>query len=139
MHTAGQRWAGRALLATIANWHGEAVLGSAADSNQPVRLNHTAPLPPRRYMMLRRFAEQAQDCGAVVFMALGGQQLAHGPVQVRPSAGIRQLAGWPAEWQAQLYRGCLHLGPKPALGCTGGTWSNSETVQPKLTPSALFN
>lgn len=39
-------------------------------------------------MMLRRFAEQAQDCGAVVFMALGGQQLAHGPVQVRPSAGI---------------------------------------------------
>ncbi|KAI7845525.1 hypothetical protein COHA_000948 [Chlorella ohadii] len=38
-------------------------------------------LLPAQYMMLRRFAEQAQDCGAVVFVALGGQQLAHGPVQ----------------------------------------------------------
>lgn len=43
--------------------------------------------------MLRRFAEQAQDCGAVVFLALGGQQLAYGPVQVRWVAFNVQVAG----------------------------------------------
>lgn len=41
----------------------------------------THKLQPAQYMWLRQFAEEAQDVGALVFLALGGQPAAHGPLQ----------------------------------------------------------